>query len=69
MVNGDSFRVLPADKGAGASASSDASVMSPYAPPSRILDLLVEPMTDKQKLEFTWTAPGEDYDYGNLQFY
>ncbi len=65
LVRGDSFRVLPAEKGAGAGASSSPSgALSKFLPPARILDLSVEVDTEEQQIEFAWTAPGEDYDNG-----
>ncbi len=77
LVRGDSFRVEPANGGISASvassssglfsASSDAGSMSPYLPPARVLDLDVEVLTDIQKLEFSWTAPGEDFDRGEWE--
>ncbi|XP_040572453.1 calcium-activated chloride channel regulator 1 [Lepeophtheirus salmonis] len=38
-------------------------------PPSRILDLKVEAIADSQELEFSWTAPGDDYDSGKVTSY
>ena len=68
LVRGDSFRVLPAGKSSsasvGVSASPEPGALSAYLPPARILDLDVEVLTDRQKLEFSWTAPGEDFDSG-----
>ena len=67
LVRGDSFRVLPAEKGAGAGASSSPSgALSKFLPPARILDLSVEVDTEEQQIEFAWTAPGEDYDNGKV---
>ena len=41
-----------------------ASAASSMMPPARILDLDVEVLTDSRQLEFSWTAPGEDFDQG-----
>ena len=54
IVRGDSFRIPSVLKGTSSSL-----------PPARILDLQVHVNTGKQLLEFTWTAPGEDFDKGN----
>ena len=44
-----------------------ASAASSMMPPARILDLDVEVLTDSRQLEFSWTAPGEDFDQGEPQ--
>ena len=38
-------------------------------PPSRVLDLSVDVLTSTQQLEFSWTAPGDDYDEGKPTSY
>jgi len=57
IVRGDSFRVEAAKEGLPTSAT---------LPPARIMDLRVDVLTDKQSLEFSWTAPGEDLDSGEF---
>ena len=44
-----------------------AAAASSMMPPARILDLDVEVLTDSRQLEFSWTAPGEDFDQGKRQ--
>ena len=44
-----------------------AAAASSMMPPARILDLDVEVLTDSRQLEFSWTAPGEDFDQGEPQ--
>ena len=39
------------------------------APPSRILDLSVSVVSSSQQLEFSWSAPGCDYDEGRPTSY
>ena len=41
-----------------------AAAASSMMPPARILDLDVKVLTDSRQLEFSWTAPGEDFDQG-----
>lgn len=36
-------------------------------PPARVLDMAVTVHRDTHELEFTWTAPGDDYDKGNTE--
>jgi hypothetical protein len=73
IVRGDSFRLeVVRSPGGGRSAAAVDSATSKglptsaSLPPARILDLKVEVRTSKQKLDFTWTAPGEDFDSGKL---
>ena len=39
------------------------------APPSRVLDLSVQVVTSSQQIQLSWTAPGDDYDWGKLASY
>jgi hypothetical protein len=52
ILRGDSFRIHSIQVSAGS------------LPPSRVLDMAVNVYRDTHELEFTWTAPGDDYDHG-----
>lgn len=58
IIRGDSFRI-----------PSFMESMSTALPPNRILDLHVEVHTGSQQLEFSWTAPGADFDQGKATSY
>ncbi|QQP40876.1 Epithelial chloride channel proteinlike, partial [Caligus rogercresseyi] len=59
IIKGSSFRIpYILDNGGG-----------DILPPSRILDLKVEVLPESQELEFSWTAPGDDYDSGKVTSY
>jgi len=75
IVRGDSFRLeLARGGGSGGSTALAAAKGLPTSaslPPARILDLNVEVRTATQELDFSWTAPGEDFDSGEcvVQFF
>jgi hypothetical protein len=58
IVKGHSFRVVKSLR-----RQSDS------VPPARVMDLQVDVLTSSQQLEFTWTAPGDDYDEGRPTSY
>ena len=58
IIKGNSFRVL-----------SIAPHYRARVPPSRILDLSVSVVSSSQQLEFSWSAPGCDYDEGRPTSY
>ena len=61
VARGDSFRIPEIRRRGEVAVAAAASSMMP---PARILDLRVEVLTDSRRLEFSWTAPGEDFDQG-----
>jgi hypothetical protein len=52
ILRGDSFRIHSIQFSPGS------------MPPARILDLAVSVHRETHELEFSWTAPGDDYDHG-----
>ena len=58
ILKGHSFRII---KSLRRQADS--------VPPARVLDLRVDVLTSSQQLEFSWTAPGDDYDEGRPTSY
>ena len=55
IVKGDSFRLHAISPGS--------------LPPSRVMNLAVDVLTDSRQLEFSWTSPGEDFDAGKPTSY
>ena len=55
IMKGDSFRIHSIEKG--------------NLPPSRIMNLAVNVLTADQQLEFSWTSPGDDFDFGKPTSY
>jgi len=43
---------------------TDSTISTDTLPPSRITDLRVQPDKATQKVTFSWTAVGDDYDVG-----
>jgi len=58
ISKGNSFRI-----------ESIFKVTSNSFPPSRVMDLMVDVHTSNQQLEFSWTAPGDNYDEGKPTSY
>ena len=57
ISHGDSFRISILNE-----------IRPAQIPPSRILDLRLEVDTGAQEIEFSWTAPGADFDQGIFNF-
>jgi len=54
ILRGESFRI------------QSIQVSEGSLPPARILDMAINVHRETHELEFTWTAPGEDYDHGKV---
>ena len=67
IIKGDSFRIDSiTNLGGSATGRGNSGSKNGFNsfPPSRVLDFHVDVHTASQQLEFSWTAPGEDFDQG-----